>query len=45
MSLGATGGVFSREGWELERPGVAFNLKQSEKAFRFWSKPSWGCHG
>lgn len=24
------------EGWELEGPGVAFNLKQSGKAFGLW---------
>ena len=28
--------MWSHEGWELEGPGAAFNLEQSEKAFAFW---------
>lgn len=30
--------TWSREGWELEGPGVAFSLEQSEEAFGLWSE-------
>lgn len=38
--LGASGclRMWSSAGWELESPGVALNLKQSEEAFGLWSE-------